>query len=88
MADNSDKHSKRPRDVNQHAASTLAFAIGEAVENTTEISTSPESTPEERHAAAVTLGQKGGQARAKKLTPEQRKGIAQKAAQARWSTKD
>ena len=30
-------------------------------------------------------GIKGGHARANKLTPEQRKGIAQKAAKARWS---
>lgn len=29
-------------------------------------------------------GQKGGKARAKKLTPEQRSEIARKAAQARW----
>jgi hypothetical protein len=30
---------------------------------------------------------KGGEARAKKLSPEQRKAIAQKAAKARWATK-
>jgi len=32
-------------------------------------------------------GLKGGRARANKLTPEQRKEIAKKAAQARWMTK-
>lgn len=32
-------------------------------------------------------GLKGGKARASKLTPEQRKEIAKKAAQARWETK-
>ena len=32
-------------------------------------------------------GLKGGKARANKLTPEQRKEIAQKAAYARWKTK-
>jgi len=32
-------------------------------------------------------GLKGGKARAEKLTPEQRKEIAKKAAQARWKTK-
>jgi hypothetical protein len=37
--------------------------------------------------AAVRLGQKGGQARARKLTEEQRKEIARKAAKARWSKK-
>ena len=48
----------------------------------------PEPTPEERHAAAVTLGRmggkKGGKARAAKLTPEQRSEISKKAASARW----
>jgi hypothetical protein len=34
---------------------------------------------------AVALGQRGGKARSKKLSPEQRKEIAQKAARARWS---
>jgi hypothetical protein len=33
-------------------------------------------------------GLKGGPARARKLSPEQRKAIAQKAAKARWSDKD
>lgn len=41
-----------------------------------------------KNPAAVTLGRlgglKGGKARASKLTPEQRKEIAQKAANARW----
>jgi len=31
---------------------------------------------------------KGGKARAEKLSPERRRAIAQKAAQARWSHKD
>ena len=48
-----------------------------------------EPTLEERHAAAVALGRlggkKGGPARAKKLTPEQRSESARKAAQARWN---
>jgi len=34
---------------------------------------------------AVRLGRKGAEARAAKLTPEQRQEIARKAAQARWS---
>ena len=53
-----------------------------------------EQATDERHIvknpAAVALGRlgglKGGKARANKLTPEQRKEIAQKAARARWST--
>ena len=51
-----------------------------------------ESTPEERSAAAAVLGRiggkKGGKARAEKLTPEERKEIAQKAAAARWRKTD
>lgn len=44
---------------------------------------------EEKNPAAVVLGKlggrKGGKARAKKLTAEQRKEIASKAAKARWA---
>jgi hypothetical protein len=44
---------------------------------------------EEKNPAAVALGKlggaKGGKARAKKLSPEQRSAIAKKAAQARWA---
>lgn len=43
----------------------------------------------EKNKAAVTLGRlgglKGGKARATKLSPEERKQIAEKAARARWS---
>ena len=46
---------------------------------------------DERNPAAVALGKlgasKGGKARAKKLTKEQRSAIAKKAAQARWAKK-
>lgn len=49
-----------------------------------------EESPQ-KDAAAVKLGQKGGQkggkARADKLTSEERREIAQKAAKARWSKK-
>jgi hypothetical protein len=37
--------------------------------------------------AAKALGQKGGKSRAKTLTPEERREIAQKAARARWGKK-
>jgi len=37
-----------------------------------------------KNPAAVELGKKGGEATAKKLTPQQRKESARKAAQARW----
>ena len=45
----------------------------------------------DKNPAAVALGRlgglKGGKARARKLTPEQRREIAKKAAQVRWSKK-
>ena len=48
----------------------------------------PESDIGDKNPAAVALGRlggkKGGPARAKKLTPERRREIAQKAAAARW----
>jgi hypothetical protein len=40
-----------------------------------------------KNEAAVQLGRKGGKATAKKLTAEQRKENARKAAQARWAAK-
>ena len=89
MADRSRKQSKRPRDLNQRAASTVARAIGEKPEAEPEPVEVSEPTPEERHNAAVALGRlggkKGGPARAKKMTPEQRSESARKAAQARWA---
>lgn len=49
-------------------------------------------TPQQKNPAAVSLGRlggrKGGRARAEALSPEQRRQIAKKAAQARWSTHD
>jgi len=40
-----------------------------------------------KNRAAASLGRLGGKARAKKLTREQRKQSARKAAQARWAKK-
>lgn len=39
----------------------------------------------DKDANAVALGRKGGKARRNKLTPQQRKEIASKAAKARWA---
>ena len=71
---------KRPRDLNQLAASIVAHA------------TSGEPAPAsacEKDPAAVSLGRrgglKGGPARAAKLSPEQRAESAKKAATARWA---
>jgi len=70
---------KNIRDVNVLAAHIVEQATGE-----------PSPKPEDsiKNPAAVALGRlggkKGGKARAEKLTSEQRKEIARKAAQARW----
>jgi hypothetical protein len=62
------------RDDFQNALRTVEEAIGSSLG---------------KNPAAVALGRqgglKGGNARAKALTPEQRKAIAQQAAQARWA---
>jgi hypothetical protein len=69
---------KRPRDLNQLAASIVASATGDE----------PAEKPSTKNPAAVALGrlggQKGGKARATKLTPEQRSEAAKLAATARW----
>lgn len=72
---------KRPADINKLAAQIVAAATGDI---------EPDAPKENdgKNPAAVALGRlggkKGGKARAEKLTPEQRKEIAQKAARSRW----
>jgi len=70
---------KNIRDTNVLASSIVEQATGEP---------SPKPEDSTKNPAAVALGRlgglKGGKARASKLTPEQRKEIAQKAAKARW----
>lgn len=74
------KTPKRPRDTNQLAKLIADIATGEVVEANTDDGKDP---------AAVALGRKGGLkggvARAKKLTAEERSAIAKKAAKKRWS---
>ena len=65
---------KRPRDPNQLAKLMVDIATGDVEE--------PEET--ERAKRARKAGEHGGLARAAKLTPEQRTGIARHAASARW----
>lgn len=69
---------KRPTDPNLLARQIVEEAIGE-----------PLTPVKEKNAAAVALGRlgglKGGKARAEKLTAEQRKEIAIRAAEKRWS---
>lgn len=68
---------KRPRDTVGNAVRVMEIATGQ-----TEEDQAPES--DGKNKAAQELGKKGGAARAKKLSPEQRREIAQKAAAKRW----
>ena len=73
----------------EHDFSVNAFrVVQEATQTSEEVQAKLEPTDEERRAAAVMLGRrgglKGGKARAKKLTPERRSEIARRAAEARW----
>lgn len=65
---------KRPRDPNQLAKSIVDIATGEKPEE--------EFTPSQTRSSKG--GKKGGKARAKALTPQERSEIAQIAANARW----
>lgn len=71
---------KRPRDPNQLAKKILDIVTGDAADVPR-----PDASKNQN---AVELGRmgglKGGKARAEKLTADQRKEIAQKAAKKRW----
>ena len=69
-----EKHPKRPRDLNQWAKHMVDLATGEAAD--------PLKQPTAQRAQKA--GRKGGPARAEALTPEQRSEIARAAAAARW----
>jgi hypothetical protein len=68
------KGEKRPADVIGAAIMVAKIATGEM----------KDTIPSEKRKG----GKKGGKARAKKLTPEQRSEIARIAAQARWKKSD
>jgi hypothetical protein len=74
-----DRSRKRPRDPNELARQIVDEATGEA---------EPYDPDEGKNPAAVALGRKGGlkggKARAAKMTPEERRAAAKKAAAARW----
>ncbi|PPR18393.1 MAG: hypothetical protein CFH40_02462 [Alphaproteobacteria bacterium MarineAlpha10_Bin3] len=70
------KGQKRPADVIGNAVRVMQIATGEADE---------EFNEDSKNKAAQQLGRKGGRARAKKLTSEQRVEIARKAANKRWA---
>jgi len=68
---------RRPRDPNQFGKLMVDIMSGEIRDTV-----SPKKkSPNQRGRAG---GLKGGKSRAQKLTPEQRKEIAQRAARARW----
>ena len=71
------KGEKRPADVIGAAVKVMQIATGEVEEDI-------DKTEDGKSKAAVELGRKGGQARAKKLTTKQRSDIAKKAAKVRW----
>ncbi len=73
------KGEKRPADVIGAAVKVAKIATGEIEEDTGD---------DGKDKAAVELGRKGGQARAKKLTTERRREIARKAAKTRWGQSD
>jgi hypothetical protein len=73
------KKPKRPRDPNQLGKLIVDLSVGEAKDPPQDDGKDP---------AAVAMGKKGGAARAKSLTPEQRKEIARLAAEARWKKGD
>ncbi len=75
------KRLKRPRDPLQLGKLIVDIATGQ-VEDRIEDSRNPHAVELGRLG-----GQKGGHARAKKLTVEQRREIAQKAARKRWAKK-
>lgn len=72
------KGEKRPADVIGNAVKVMKIATGEEPE---------ELTDDGKDKAAVSLGRRGGKARAEKMTAERRAEIAKKAASKRWSTK-
>lgn len=76
-----EKHPKRPRDPNQLAKSIIEIATGERPDR--------DPTPQEqgKDAIASSLGSRGGKARAKTLSKEQRSEIAKKGAATRWGKK-
>jgi hypothetical protein len=71
---------KRPADVTQNAVMVMRIATGEVAETTA-------ANGKNVHASRAGRlgGKKGGAARAKSLTKEQRSASAKKAAKARWS---
>lgn len=90
-----DKRKKREHDSNVTAFRIVRQATEEADEpdqQQEQADADAKAIAEGKNPAAVALGRlggkKGGKARAEKLTPEQRREIAKKAAAARWAKDD
>ncbi len=74
------KGEKRPADVTSNAVHVLRIATGEIEEGT--------APDDGKDPAAVSMGKRGGAARAKSMTPERRAEIAKAAAAKRWGKPD
>ena len=72
------KGEKRPADVIGNAVKVARIATGEEEEQKTE---------DGKDKAAVSLGRRGGRARADTMTPDRRAEIAKEAARMRWAAK-
>ncbi len=72
------------RKKKEHDFAVTAFRVVQEATGQIEEESKPE---QDMKALGRKGGLKGGKARAEKLTPEQRKEIAKKAAQARWGNK-
>jgi hypothetical protein len=70
---------KRPADAVARAVKVGRIAVGEE-----EDTRSPTPEQEGKDPAAVSMGKRGGKARAEKLSPEKRAEIARRAATTRW----
>ena len=81
--DKPEKRDRRPRDPNQLAYNVVREATGD------DEMFVPEQKEKNPHAVALGRlgGEKGGKARAKKLTPQRRREIAKRAAEPRWRKK-
>jgi hypothetical protein len=70
------KGQKRPADVIGNAILVAKIATGEITDDVAD---------DGKDAAAVSLGKRGGKARAEALSPAKRKSIAKNAAKLRWA---
>ena len=83
------KGERRPDDPAAAAVASIRIALGDAIESIDESEMKAHARASRpKNPAAVALGklggERGGKARAAKLTGEQRREIARKAAAARW----